>query len=116
MMVMPSGLRSSEPVPVSNASGIAPNSAARVVIMIGRNRSRQACTMASCGDRPCPRSASSAKSIIMIAFFFTMPISSTMPISATTERSCLHSISASSAPTPAEGNVDKIVSGWMKLS
>ena len=25
-------------------------------------------------------------------------------------------ISASSAPTPAEGSVDKIVIGWMKLS
>ena len=31
---------------------------------------------------PCVRSASSAKSIIMMAFFLTMPISSTMPISA----------------------------------
>src|SRR6516165_288393 len=36
MMVMPSGLRSSEPVPLSNASGMAPNKAASVVIMIGR--------------------------------------------------------------------------------
>ena len=33
------------------------------------------------------RSASSAKSIIMMAFFLTMPISSTMPISATNEKS-----------------------------
>ena len=33
------------------------------------------------------RSASSAKSIIMMAFFFTMPISRMMPISATTPRS-----------------------------
>ena len=39
--------------------------------------------MASRGRRPLAL-ASSAKSIIMIAFFFTMPISSTMPISATT--------------------------------
>ena len=89
MMVMPSGLRSSEPVPLSNASGMAPNRAASVVIMIGRNRNIDACTIASRGDMPCLRSASSAKSIIMIAFFFTMPISSMMPMSATTERSCL---------------------------
>ena len=116
MMVMPSGKRSSEPVPLSSASGSAPNSAASVVIMIGRKRSRQACTIASRGDRPSSRSASSAKSIIMIAFFFTMPISSTMPISAITERSWPTSISASSAPTPADGSVERIVSGWMKLS
>ncbi len=89
MMVMPSGLRSSEPVPCSKASGIAPNKAASVVIMIGRKRRSDACTIDSRGDKPCLRSASSAKSIIMIAFFFTMPISSTIPIRATTERSCL---------------------------
>ena len=53
MIEMPSGKRSSAPVPLSSASGSAPNSAASVVIMIGRNRSRQACTMASFGDMPC---------------------------------------------------------------
>ena len=52
----------------------------------------------------------------MMAFFFTMPISSTMPISAITERSWPTSISASSAPTPADGSVVRIVNGWMKLS
>ncbi len=72
--------------------------------------------MASRGDNPSLRSASSAKSIIMIAFFLTMPISSTMPISAMIERSWPNSISAASAPTPAEGSVDRMVSGWMKLS
>ena len=46
-----------------------------VVIMIGRNRNSDAWIVASMGLRwvPCappPR----AKSIIMIAFFFTMPI------------------------------------------
>ncbi|MND06675.1 hypothetical protein D3C83_281840 [compost metagenome] len=55
--------------------------------MIGRKRSSAAWTIESRGDMPCPRSASSAKSIIMIAFFFTMPISRMMPISAITERS-----------------------------
>ena len=47
MMEMPSGNRNSAPVPLSTASGSAPNSAASVVIMIGRKRSRQACTIAS---------------------------------------------------------------------
>ena len=65
---------------------------------------------------PPSRSASSAKSIMMIAFFFTMPISSTMPTSATSERSCPASISASSAPMPAEGRVERIVTGWIVLS
>ena len=41
-MAMPSGRRSSEPAPMPIASGTAPNSAARVVIRIGRKRSRQA--------------------------------------------------------------------------
>ena len=40
--------------------------------------------MASSGGRCSPRSASRAKSIIMMAFFFTMPISRMMPISAMT--------------------------------
>ena len=52
----------------------------------------------------------------MIAFFFTMPMSSTMPISAMMERSCPVSIKASSAPTPAEGSVVRMVKGWAKLS
>ena len=47
----------------------------------------------------------------MMAFFFTMPISRMMPIMAMTLRSVLVSISASSAPTPAEGSVERIVMG-----
>ena len=43
--------------------------------------------MASSGVLPSLRSASSAKSIIMMAFFLTMPISRTMPISAMTLKS-----------------------------
>ncbi len=73
-MVMPSGRRSSEPVPVPKASGSAPNSAAMVVIRMGRKRSMQASKMASSVLLPSFRSATSAKSIIMMAFFFTMPI------------------------------------------
>ena len=52
-----------------------------------------------------------AKSIIMIAFFFTMPISSTRPMMPTTSNECPVIHKASSAPTPAEGSVDKMVSG-----
>ena len=52
----------------------------------------------------------------MIAFFFTMPISRMMPIMAMIESSIPQSSSASSAPTPAEGRVDRMVSGWRKLS
>ena len=74
-----------------------------VVIMMGRKRSRQASRMASCGDMPRVRSASMAKSTIMMAFFLTMPISSTMPTSATSDRSMPQIISASSAPMPADG-------------
>ena len=46
-----------------------------------------------------------------IPFFFTMPISRMMPMMATTLRSWPKRISASSAPTPAEGSVDRIVMG-----
>ena len=41
-IVTPSGWRSSEPVPVPSINGSAANSAAIVVIMIGRKRNRQA--------------------------------------------------------------------------
>ena len=52
----------------------------------------------------------------MMAFFFTMPISNTMPMIPMMSRSCPVIISESSAPTPAEGSVDRIVIGWIKLS
>ncbi len=52
----------------------------------------------------------------MIAFFCTMPISMITPISAMTENSVRNSISATSAPTPADGSVDRMVSGWTQLS
>ena len=52
----------------------------------------------------------------MIAFFFTMPISSTMPMMEMTFRSILKSISASIAPTLAEGRVERIVIGCTRLS
>ena len=49
----------------------------------------------------------------MIAFFLTMPISRMTPISAMIENSVLNAINASSAPTPADGSVERMVSGWM---
>ena len=115
-IAIPSGRRSSEPVPVPSASGNPPNNAAIVVIVIGRKRRRQARKMASSGGTPCVRSTSSAKSIIRMAFFFTMPMSRMMPISAITVRSVRLTMSASRAPTPADGIVERIVIGWMQLS
>ncbi|MNM59686.1 hypothetical protein D3C81_709450 [compost metagenome] len=65
---------------------------------------------------PRVRCASSAKSIIMIAFFFTRPISSTMPITAIRSRLRPLTHNAARAPTVAEGRVERMVMGWMKLS
>ena len=111
-MAMPSGWRNSLPSPRPTISGSAPNSAAMVVIMIGRKRITQASKMASRDDSPRWRSASTAKSIIMIAFFFTMPIRRITPIIAMMSNSVCDSIRASTAPTPADGSVERIVSGW----
>ena len=83
-----------------------------VVIMMGRNRRRQAWVMASVGDLPSRRSASRAKSIIRMAFFLTRPISKMMPIRPMTLSSPPVSSKARIAPTPAEGRVDRIVIGW----
>ena len=87
-----------------------------VVIMIGRKRSRHASKMAFSGARPRFRSASIAKSIIMIAFFFTMPMRRITPMKAMMLSSFPNASSASSAPTPADGRVDRMVIGWIKLS
>ena len=62
------------------------------------------------------RSASSAKSMIRIAFFLTMPIRRKTPIRAMIERSIRNSSSASTAPTPADGKVESTVTGWTRLS
>lgn len=79
--------------------------------MIGRKRSKHACSIASRDvAAPC-RCAWIAKSTIMIAFFFTMPISKITPINAMMLNSVLNSSSASNAPIPAEGNVERIVIG-----
>ena len=72
--------------------------------------------MASAGLSPVERCFSSATSIIMMAFFFTMPTSMITPTKAYRFKSILKIISVSSAPKPAEGNPERMVSGWMKLS
>ncbi|OQB89243.1 MAG: hypothetical protein BWX86_02503 [Verrucomicrobia bacterium ADurb.Bin122] len=54
-------------------------SAAKVVIMIGRKRTRHASTMAFSAEASPRPFAASAKSIIMIAFFFTIPTSMITP-------------------------------------
>ena len=92
------------------------NSAAMVVIRMGRNRTRHASKMASADDNPRLRSASSAKSTIMIPFFLTMPISKMIPTNAITVSGVLVSCSANSAPSPAEGRVEMMVKGWARLS
>ncbi|MNF17150.1 hypothetical protein D3C80_2204920 [compost metagenome] len=56
-------------------------------------------------------SASSAKSIIIMAFFFTMPISRITPIRAIRLNSVPAKISDSNAPTAADGSVDRMVTG-----
>ncbi|MNC79082.1 hypothetical protein D3C75_1314590 [compost metagenome] len=62
------------------------------------------------------RWASRAKSIIRMPFFLTMPISSTRPIRAMIEKSWPRIHSMISAPRPADGRVEMIVSGCTKLS
>src|SRR5882672_11442026 len=78
---MPSGCRTSPPAPKPSAIGVAPASAASVVIMIGRNRVAAALRIASRGLAPAWR-ATTAKSTIMIAFFLTIPTSRINPTKA----------------------------------
>jgi hypothetical protein len=47
----------------------------------------------------------------MMPFFLTMPIRRMIPMMPMTERSNPPAHSAISAPTPADGRVDRIVSG-----
>ncbi len=52
-----------------------------------------------------------AKSIIMMAFFFTTPNSMMMPTNANRSSSLWNSTSVSSAPNTAEGRPERIVMG-----
>ena len=83
-MAIPSGRRNSDPVPLPNASGTRAEQRGE-----GGHHDRTEAQQAGLIDRvdrrlPSLRSASSAKSIIMMAFFFTIPISRMMPIKAIT--------------------------------
>ncbi len=100
-------------MPEPTARGTPASSAAIVVIRIGRNRSRAAWWMASSAGLPSSRWASRAKSIIMMAFFSTMPMSRMIPIRAMTEKSVPKIIRETRAPMPAEGSVERMVTGWM---
>src|SRR6267378_934717 len=63
--------------------------------------------MASKGDFPSLRSASRAKSIIMMASFLTMPMRRMMPIKAMTLNSVRQRSQARIAPTPADERVER---------
>ena len=115
MTVMPSGWRSEAPWPMPMANGTAPSTAAAVVIMIGRSRSTAASWMACRGSIP-SRCWRMATSIIMIAFFLTMPINRIMPIMAMTENGVPKISRAKVAPMPADGSVDSMVIGCTVFS
>ena len=82
---MPSGWRNSEPVPDAKRQRQTAEQRRHGGHHDG-TEAQQAGLDRSLPPAACPssRSASSAKSIIMMAFFFTMPISRMMPISAMT--------------------------------
>ena len=83
---------------------------------IGRRRRLAARRIAAPAEAWPARCRTMAKSIIMMAFFFTMPMGRITPIRAMIEKGLSKSISASSAPTPAEGSVERMVTGWIRLS
>ncbi len=109
---MPSGRRSSAPLPLPNASGNAANAAVTVIASIGRNPARQPATIASEGKRRSWRSLRNAASTIMIALFEEMPTSTTIPTKATKDSSRLQASSASPPLSPANGNTAITVRGW----
>ena len=115
-MAIPSGWRISQPSPVASIRGRVPSSAAMLVIRMGRKRRRAAVTMASAGASDCWCSADRAKSIIRMVFFITTPTSRNRPNREIRFSSLSNTTSAISAPTPAEGKVERIANGWMKLS
>ena len=96
-----------------SASGRPPSSAAIVVIMIGRKRSRQASKIASSGDLPSlalglEREVDHHDRVLLHDADQQDDADERDDVS-----SVWQSISASSAPTPAEGSVERIVIGWM---
>ena len=116
MMAMPSGRRSSEPGPVAIASGTAPSSAASVVIRIGRKRSR-----AGLVDGPLRREAALALGLEREvdqhdAVLLDDADQQDDADEGDHDSSMPASRSASSAPRPADGSVEMMVSGCARLS
>src|SRR5260370_36428 len=62
--------------------------------------------MASSGGFPSLRSASRAKSTIMMPFFFTMPMRRMMPMTAMTLSAMRQTLRERPGPRPAEGGVE----------
>ena len=67
--------------------------------------------MDSSGDSPSSRSAAMAKSTIMMPFFFTMPIKRIRPMRLMSVKSMWNRYIINSAPSPADGKVERIVIG-----
>ena len=76
---VPSARRISAPAPLATTSGTTPRIKAKLVIMIGRRRKRQASRVAWCSGCPSSRSCL-ANSTIKIAFLHASPTSTTSPI------------------------------------
>ena len=110
---MPSGRRISAPSPKPSASGSAPSIAAMVVIMIGRKRSRHASKIASSAGYAVAalalqREVDHHDGVLLDDADQQHHADQGDDAELGVEASC----SASSAPTPADGSVDRIVIGW----
>ena len=117
-MAMPSGRRSSEPVPWPSASGSAAEQRRH-----GRHQDRAG----SAAGRPgrSPRRGDRPSLALRLerevdhhdrVLLHDADEQDDADERDDAEARCLKSSSASSAPTPADGSVDRIVIGWMKLS
>jgi len=109
------GERTSEPSPNASASGMKPNNAVIVVMMIGRSRERAPSTRAVRLATPASRNWLTL-SIRMIAFFTTSPTSKINPMNTTTDAGERVSSSAATAPTRANGMVNRITNGCSRDS
>ena len=109
------GWRNSEPLPRVSAVGSMPAIMARVVMTIGRARSRQASIRASRWVAP-SRSRSMAYSTSRIEFFAARPSSIRKPISEGMDSADWQMNSAEEAPPPtASGRAERMTNGLKKL-
>ena len=98
------------PIPRETISGSMPATNAKVVIRIGRSRSRLAWTTASCVDSPVSFSWL-AWSICRIEFFFTTPNSTSRPSAEKMFSDCRKTMIDSSAKGSVSGSDSRIVIG-----